>query len=186
MGQFAVRYGLPAPLAIALRLGRRRGSAAASTACWSRAEAAAVHRDARHLEIVLAINFIYSANETIRAPGHRGAARRIAASSSASTDFKLRRRGAHLRRHLHGLLVARALVRAQPHRLGPARLCGRRRSRSGRSSSGISTNRMLIPVYALAGLICAHRRLGADRPHRLGLADGSTGGSPTSSPSPPW
>ena len=36
--------------------------------------------------------------------------------------------------------------------------------------AGINTDRTLIAVYALAGLICAHRRLGADRPHRRASA----------------
>ena len=51
--------------------------------------------------------------------------------------------------------------------------------------AGISTDRMLLAVYALAGLICAHRRLGADRPHRLGSAR-RPARPPTSTRSPPW
>ena len=54
-----------------------------------------------------------------------------------------------------------------------------------RGSSGIHTNRTLIAVYALAGLICAIAALGADRPHRRGQP-ARQARPPTSIPSPPW
>ena len=51
--------------------------------------------------------------------------------------------------------------------------------------SGINTNRTLIAVYALAGLICAIAGLGADRPHRRRSAR-RPARPPTSTRSPPW
>ena len=80
-------------------------------------------------QIVLATNFLYSANETIRAQdieasapllqffGKPASASAVRSSPMASSSMIL--------------LVVRALVRAQPHRLGPPSLCRRRRSRSG-------------------------------------------------------
>ena len=45
--------------------------------------------------------------------------------------------------------------------------------------AGINTDRTLLAVYIIAGLICARRRLGADRPHRRGQP-ASPGRPPTS------
>ena len=51
--------------------------------------------------------------------------------------------------------------------------------------AGINTRRTLLAVYCSAGLICAVRRLGADRPHRRHQR-ASPAATPISIRSPPW
>ena len=53
------------------------------------------------------------------------------------------------------ILVGICLVRAQPDRLGPPRLRRRRRHARRPQLAGIRTDRILISVYALAGVVCA-------------------------------
>ena len=67
---------------------------------------------------------------------------------------RLAKGSVHLRLDAHGAAGRRRLVHAQPHRLRPPRLCDRRRPDAARLA-GINTDRTLVAVYALAGLICA-------------------------------
>ena len=77
-------------------------------------------------QIILATNFLYSANETIRsqdidaqAPFLQVFGETFRVGSAVFTYGVV----------VMVLLVARPLVRPQPYRLGPPCLCGRRRSR---------------------------------------------------------
>ena len=105
-------------------------------------------------QIVLAINFLYSANETIRSQDidRKGAARWqfFGAAMHASAASRC----CSASSPCWSLLVCAPGLRAPPHRLGPPCLCGRRRSGSG-ELAGVQSRRVLIQVYALAGLICA-------------------------------
>ena len=73
--------------------------------------------------IIMATNFIYSANETIRRADIETSAPLL---GLFGTSFKIGSAVFTLGVIVMVVLVAGALVRAQPHRLGPASLCGRR------------------------------------------------------------
>ena len=181
MGQFTFRYGLPAPIVDPLRLCRRRALRLDQRRARRPHEAAAVHRDARHLADHPGRR-ISSIRPMRRSARRTSRPRRRCCSCSA--ELPRRQRGVHLRRGRHGASGPRALVHAQPHRLGPPCLCGRRRSGGGAT---VGRQRQ-----AHAGLGLRHLgpdlracRLGPDRPHRLGLAD-RPASSPISNPSPRW
>ena len=129
MGQFTFRYGIPAPISILCGfavgglIGYVNGFLVAkiklppfivTLGMW---------------QIVLAANFLYSRNETIRSQD-------IEAQAPLLQLFGHRigrRRVADARRHRHGAAGARAELHPDPHRLGPARLRHRRRSGRGRA-----------------------------------------------------
>ena len=168
MGQFTFRYGLPAPIAILC------GFAVGALCGWVNGVLVAHMKLPPFIvtlgtwQIILATNFLYSANETIRSQD-------IAAQAPLLQLF-----GANFRIgnavFTYGvvamvLLVAGALVRPQPHRLGPARLRGRRRSGSRGALRRAASSACWSRSIRISGLICALGRLGAHRPPRLGLAD---------------
>ena len=67
MGMFTFRYGIPAPISILVGLVRRHGDGRRSTATWSRAcKLPPFIVTLGTWQIILAANYLYSANETIR------------------------------------------------------------------------------------------------------------------------
>jgi fructose transport system permease protein len=170
MGQFTFRYGLPPSLAILC------GFAVGALCGWINGVLVSYMKLPPFIvtlgtwQIVLATNFLYSANETIRAQD-------IEAQAPILQFF-----GANFRLgnavFTYGVVAMvlmiggdRPLVHPESHRLGSACLCHRRRSRGGQLS-GVRVNRVLISVYVISGLVCALGRWDAHRPHRLGVADG--------------
>ena len=167
MGQFAFRYGLPAPLAILC--GLATGALIGSINGWLVAgmKLPPFIVTLGTWQIILATNFLYSRNETIRSQDIEAQAPLLQFFGAPATH---RQRGIHLRRHLHDAPGAGAGLRAAPHRLGPARL--RHRRRSGRGAA-VGRERQQDADLGLraVGADLRLRGLGADRAHRLGLAD---------------
>ena len=166
MGNFAVSYGLPAPSRSwsALCVGALCGLLNGALVAYMKLPPFIVTLGTWN--IIMATNFIYSANETIR---EADVAAQAPLLHLFGTSFRVG--GAVLTLGVIAMVAARAgaLVRAQPHRLGAARLCGRRRSRGGqavrhRDQEGAAHG--LCPGWTDRRL----RRLGCDRPQRLGLA----------------
>ena len=103
------------------------------------AAAAAVHRDARHLEHLRRAQPLVFAQRDDPAAGHRGSGAVPALTGTASSSAQRAlgraavpaRAGRHLRLDPDDRAVAARLVRPEPHRLRPPRLRDRRRSGRG-------------------------------------------------------
>ena len=99
MGQFTFRYGLPPSLAILC------GFAVGAFCGWVNGALVAHMKLPPFIvtlgtwQIVLAANFLYSANETIRVPGHRSPG---AAAPAVRREFQDRQCRVHLWRRRHG------------------------------------------------------------------------------------
>jgi fructose transport system permease protein len=167
MGQFTFRYGMPVELAILC--GLLCGALCGFVNGWlvAKMKLPPFIVTLGMWQIVLAANFLYSRNETIRSPGHRGSG---AASAVLRRQVHARRRGLHLRRRLHGAARAGPGLCAAPHGLGPPRLCRGRRSRGGRAVGRAGQPHADLGLRAV-GAHLRLRGLGADRADRLGLAD---------------
>ena len=156
------------PIAIPARACSSARSAAASTACWSPScKLPPFIVTLGTWSIFVALNFWYSASETIRAQDIEAQAPFLQLFGTTVRDR--RRACSPTARSSWCCWSLVALVRAQPHRLRPPRLRHRRRSRGG------APRRHPHRPHAARGLYAGrpdlrHRRLGADRPHRLGLA----------------
>jgi fructose transport system permease protein len=128
MGLFSFRYGLPTELAVAAGI-------ACGTFCgFINGFLVAVMKLPPFIvtlgmwQIVLATNFLYSANETIRSSGHRRPGAAVAVFRQQDCVW---RRRLHLWRDLHGAAGAFSGLRAQADGLGTPCLCSGRRSGSG-------------------------------------------------------
>ena len=130
MGQFTFRYGIPAPISVLCGFATGALIGFANGFLVARVKLPPFIVTLGMWQIVLATNFLYSRNETIRSQDIEAAGAAPAALRGAGAD---RRRRLHLGRHRHGAAGARAQLRAEPHRLGTARLCDRRRPRGGQA-----------------------------------------------------
>ncbi len=138
MGQFTFRYGLPAPIAILC------GFAVGALCGWVNGVLIAHMKLPPFIvtlgtwQIILAANFLYSAQRDHPLAGHR---RPGADPAALRSQFPHRQRRLHLWRGRHGAAGRGAMVHPQPHGLGPPRLRRRRRSRSRRSSPASASRR---------------------------------------------
>ena len=98
-----------------------------------------------------ALNLLYSHNETIRQQDVRSGGAVPAMDGHGDQAVG---RAADLRLHPDDPDRRGAVVRAATHRIWPSRLRHRQRSGVARLA-GVKTDRTLISVYALAGVICA-------------------------------
>ena len=183
MGQFTFRYGIPVPVVDPVRPCLRHPLRLHQRLAGGRHEAAALHRDAGHLAIFMAIEA-----SSIRAT-RRSASQDIEAQAPLlqvfGSQIQHRRRRVHAWRHLHDPARGRCSGTCSTTPPGAGMSMPWATTRTRPSLSGIRSKRMLIAVYTLAGLICGLAGWVLDRPHRLGLAD-LRRHSPTSSRSPPW
>ena len=131
MGQFTFRYGIPVPISILCGFAVGGALGYINGFLVARGEAAAVHRHARHVAD-RAGGELPLLGATRRSAARTSRRRRRSCSSSAPDQASAARcfTSACIVMVAAG---ARAQLRAQPHRLGPARLCDRRRSRRGRA-----------------------------------------------------
>lgn len=151
MGQFTFRYGLPAPVAIACGLVIGGLIGAASGWLVARIKLPPFIVTLGMWQIVLATNYIYSANETIRSQD-------IEAEAPFLQFFgtKLQFGGATF---TYGVVFMCLLVILLAYVLRQT-AWGRHVYAVGDDPeaaklAGVNTNRMLIQVYALVGVICA-------------------------------
>ena len=130
MGQFTFRYGMPVPISHPARLrvgalcGFINGLLVTQLKLPPFIVTLGTWRSSRR-------QLLYSRSETIRSQDIEAQAPFL---QLIGTQIKIGGAVLHLRRHLDGAAGGAALVHAEPHRLGPPRLCDRRRSRRGASS----------------------------------------------------
>lgn len=122
MGQFTFRYGIPVPISILCGFAVGAGVGWINGFLVARIKLPPFIVTLGMWQIVLAANFLYSRNETIRSQDIET----NAPAATLRTAAQDRRRGLHLWCHRHGGAGAGAELRAEPHRLGPACLCDRR------------------------------------------------------------
>ncbi|WP_323009176.1 ABC transporter permease [Paracoccus sp. (in: a-proteobacteria)] len=151
MGQFTFRYGIPAPLAIAL--GLTAGAAMGFANGWlvARIKLPPFIVTLGTWQIILAANYIYSANETIRSS-------EIAQHAPALQfwGYSIQPFGVKI---LYAVFLMVALVAALAYVLRHT-AWGRHVYAVGDDPeaaelAGVRTRRVLIQVYTLAGLFCA-------------------------------
>jgi fructose transport system permease protein len=151
MGQFTFRYGIPAPVSILC--GLAVGTAVGALNGWliARVKLPPFIVTLGMWQIVLATNFLYSANETIRSQDIEAAAPLLqlfgAKFSVGGAVFTV------------GVVFMLALIFVLAYVLRHT-AWGRHVYAVGDDAeaaalSGVDTKRVLIQVYALAGLICA-------------------------------
>lgn len=151
MGQFTFRYGLPAPVAILCGFGV--GAACGFLNGWlvSRVKLPPFIVTLGTWQVILAANFLYSANETIRAQD-------IEANAPLLQWFgNSVRLGSAV--FTYGVIALVVLVLVLWYVLNHT-AWGRHVYAVGDDPeaaelSGVNVNRMLLSVYVLAGLICA-------------------------------
>lgn len=151
MGQFAFRYGLPPAVAVACGLGVGAACGAVSGFLVSRMRLPPFIVTLGMWQIVLAANFLYSANETIRS-------QEIAEQAPLLQFFgeKITIGGAVF---TYGVILMLALAAALHFALNNT-AWGRHVYAVGDDPraaelSGVRAGRVLMSVYVLAGLICA-------------------------------
>ena len=151
MGQFTFRYGLPAELSIVIGLvaGTCMGLINGVLVAYMKLPPFIVTLGT--WQIYLAANFLYSANETIRA---QEIAEQAAALQFFGNSFKIG--GAVF---TYGVVLMLILVTALAYALKQT-AWGRHVYAVGDDAdaaelSGVQTKKVLISVYALSGLICA-------------------------------
>ena len=151
MGQFTFRYGLPAELSIVLGLAAGTAMGAVNGALVAIMRLPPFIVTLGTWQIFLAWNFLYSANETIRA-------QEIAEQAPALQFFgeKINIGGAVF---TYGVIALLVLVLVLSYALRQT-AWGRHVYAVGDDPdaaelSGVETRKVLISVYALAGLICA-------------------------------
>src|SRR5690606_26928217 len=151
MGQLTFRYGLPAPLAIALGLAPGTALGAVNGVLISRVRFRPFLVTLRTWQILLASNFIFSANETIRSQD-------IAANAPALQFWgnAIQPGGVKV---LYAVFLMIALVLVMAYVLRHT-AWGRHVYAVGDDAeaaklAGVQTDRVILQVYALAGLFCA-------------------------------
>lgn len=151
MGQFTFRYGLPAPLAIALGLALGTAMGAMNGFLISRLRLPPFIVTLGTWQILLASNFIFSANETIRSQD--------IAANAPSLQFwgnAIQPGGVKV---LYAVFLMIALVLVMAYVLRHT-AWGRHVYAVGDDAeaaklAGVQTDRIILQVYALAGLFCA-------------------------------
>lgn len=151
MGQFTFRYGIPAPLSIALGLAAGTAMGWANGWLVARVKLPPFIVTLGTWQIILAANYIYSANETIRSS-------EIAAEAPALQfwGYSIQPGGVKI---LYAVFLMIALVALLAYVLRHT-AWGRHVYAVGDDPeaaelAGVRTRRVLIQVYALAGLFCA-------------------------------
>ncbi|QFQ86265.1 ABC transporter permease [Paracoccus kondratievae] len=151
MGQFTFRYGIPAPLSIALGLAAGTAMGFANGWLVARVKLPPFIVTLGTWQIILAANYIYSANETIRSS-------EIAAEAPALQfwGYSIQPGGVKI---LYAVFLMIALVALLAYVLRHT-AWGRHVYAVGDDPeaaelAGVRTRRVLIQVYALAGLFCA-------------------------------
>ena len=151
MGQMTFRYGIPAPAAIAIGLALGTAMGALNGLLISRLKLPPFIVTLGTWQILLASNFIYSRNETIRS------------SDIAETAPALQFWGGSIQpggvKVLYAVFLMIALVAVMSYVLRST-AWGRHVYAVGDDPdaaelSGVRTGRVLVQVYALAGLFCA-------------------------------
>lgn len=151
MGQFTFRYGIPAPASILLGLAAGTAMGFANGWLVARVKLPPFIVTLGTWQILLAANYIYSANETIRSSD--------IAASAASLQFwgsSIQPGGVKV---LYAVFLLVALVAVMSYVLRHT-AWGRHVYAVGDDPdaaelAGVQTKRVLIQVYALAGLFCA-------------------------------
>ncbi len=161
MGQFTFRYGIPP--AVAVMMGLAFGTAMGAVSGWlvSRAKLPPFIVTLGMWQIVLAANYLYSRNETIRPQDIEDQAPFL---QFMGTDFQLRelvgleaiRGGANIP---YGVILMLLLAAVLAYAL-KSTAWGRHVYAVGDDPeaaelAGVSTHRTLMSVYVLGGLICA-------------------------------
>lgn len=151
MGQLSFRYGLPAPLAIALGLALGTSMGAMNGFLISRLRLPPFIVTLGTWQILLASNFIFSANETIRSQD-------IAANAPALQFWgrAIQPGGVKV---LYAVFLMIALVLVMSYVLRHT-AWGRHVYAVGDDAeaaklAGVQTDRVILQVYALAGFFCA-------------------------------
>ncbi|GLK62686.1 ABC transporter permease [Paracoccus kondratievae] len=151
MGQFTFRYGIPAPLSIGLGLAAGTAMGFANGWLVARVKLPPFIVTLGTWQIILAANYIYSANETIRSS-------EIAAEAPALQfwGYSIQPGGVKI---LYAVFLMIALVALLAYVLRHT-AWGRHVYAVGDDPeaaelAGVRTRRVLIQVYALAGLFCA-------------------------------
>ena len=151
MGQFTFRYGIPAPIAVMLGLAVGTGLGAISGWLVSRVKLPPFIVTLGMWQIVLAANYLYSANETIRSQD-------IAAEAPflQFLGFKLQMGGATF---TLGVVLMIVLIFGLAYALRST-AWGRHVYAVGDDPdaaelAGVNVHRTLMSVYMLAGFICA-------------------------------
>ncbi|KAB2885845.1 MAG: ABC transporter permease [Albidovulum sp.] len=151
MGQLTFRYGLPAPLAISLGLALGTAMGAMNGLLISRLRLPPFIVTLGTWQILLASNFIFSANETIRSQD-------IAANAPALQFWgnAIQPGGVKV---LYAVFLMIALVLVMAYVLRHT-AWGRHVYAVGDDAeaaklAGVQTDRVILQVYALAGLFCA-------------------------------
>jgi fructose transport system permease protein len=151
MGQFSFRYGIPAPMSVALGLAVGTGLGAISGWLVSRVKLPPFIVTLGMWQIVLAANYLYSANETLRSQD--------IAEQAAFLQFlgtKIKFGGATF---TFGVVLMVALVIILAYALRST-AWGRHVYAVGDDPeaaelAGVDVHRTLMSVYMLAGFICA-------------------------------
>ena len=151
MGQFTFRYGIPAPISVLCGLCAGTAIGALNGFLVARIKLPPFIVTLGMWQIVLAANFLYSANETIRAQDIEAHAPLLQAFGA---KFNL---GGAVFTVGVAFMVALILILAYALR---CTAWGRHvyavgDDKEAAELSGVRTDRVLISVYALAGLICA-------------------------------
>lgn len=151
MGQFTFRYGIPAPMAIALGMACGTAMGALNGLLISKLRLPPFIVTLGTWQIFLAANYIYSANETIRSSdiGERAASLQFWGNAIQPGGVKV----------LYAVFLMIGLVAVMAYVLRHT-AWGRHVYAVGDDPeaaelSGVNTRRILISVYALSGLICA-------------------------------
>ena len=151
MGQFTFRYGIPAPISILLGLGLGTAMGFANGWLVAKIKLPPFIVTLGTWQIILAANYIFSANETIRS------------SDIAKTAPALQFWGNSIQpggvKVLYAVFLLIAMVAALSYVLRQT-AWGRHVYAVGDDPdaaelAGVQTSRVLIQVYALAGLFCA-------------------------------
>lgn len=151
MGQFTFRYGLPVELSIALGLFLGAAMGAFNGLLVARMRLPPFIVTLGTWQIFLAANFLYSANETIRSQD-------IAEKAAALQFFgeKFRIGGAVFTYGVIAmLLLVVVLAYVLRHTAWGRHVYAVGDDPEAAQLSGVQTDKVLISVYALAGLICA-------------------------------
>jgi len=151
MGQFTFRYGLPPAAAISCGLAMGTGIGALSGWLVSHIKLPPFIVTLGMWQIILATNFLYSANETIRS-------QEIATQAPLLQFFgnKVTLGGAVFTYGvIFMLLLVLGLAYALKHTAWGRHVYAVGDDPDAAELSGVDTKRVLISVYALSGLICA-------------------------------
>lgn len=151
MGQFTFRYGIPAPVAVLCGLAVGAGIGAISGYLVSRVKLPPFIVTLGMWQIVLATNFLYSANETIRsqdieanAPFLQFFGTKIAVGGAVFTVGVI-----------FMLLLIFALAFALRHTAWGRHVYAVGDDPEAAELSGVNVHKTLMSVYILSGLICA-------------------------------